>query len=108
MPAMHKKFEVIKQLFVDKKGLSPDADETQVMDLVRQELREKVAQSKVTISGANFLLADVGAVAVTENEGNFILAKAQAKTHPRANLRRRTLTPSSPELLQSRGGGSVS
>ena len=44
-------------------------------------LREKYVQAEVVITGANFIIADIGAVAVTENEGNARLSSAWPKTH---------------------------
>lgn len=83
VPAMHKSKEDIISLFKSKKGLSSEQeiDEETITEFVRQELREKFITNCISISGANFLIADTGAVAVTENEGNFIASKAFAKTH---------------------------
>ena len=38
-------------------------------------------QAEVGVTGANFILADIGAIAVTENEGNARLSCAFPKTH---------------------------
>ena len=46
-----------------------------------EELREKYLQAEIGVTGANFLVADVGGIAVTENEGNARLSCAWPKTH---------------------------
>lgn len=48
---------------------------------LRKHLREKVSLADVSISGANFLIAESGSIAISENEGNIRLANAFPKTH---------------------------
>ena len=38
-------------------------------------------QAEVGITGANFIVADIGGIAITENEGNARLSCACPKTH---------------------------
>ena len=38
-------------------------------------------QAEVGVTGANFIIADIGGIAVTENEGNARLSCAWPKTH---------------------------
>ena len=38
-------------------------------------------QAEIGITGANFIIADIGGIAVTENEGNARLSCAFPKTH---------------------------
>jgi L-lactate dehydrogenase complex protein LldF len=45
------------------------------------KLREKYIQAEVGVTGANFILADSGSLAVTENEGNGRLSCAFPKVH---------------------------
>ena len=47
--------------------------------VARQTLREKYTQAEIGITGANFIIADIGAIAVTENEGNARLSCCMAK-----------------------------
>jgi L-lactate dehydrogenase complex protein LldF len=49
--------------------------------VARQKLREKYREAQIGITGANFVIADIGAVAVTENEGNGRLSCSWPKTH---------------------------
>jgi L-lactate dehydrogenase complex protein LldF len=49
--------------------------------VARDKLREKYVQAEVGVTGANFILADIGGVAVREKEGNARLSNAFPKTH---------------------------
>lgn len=80
-PAMHKSRAEIARLLNEKIGSSMDADAAELSEDVRKEMRDKYLRADVCISGANFLIADSGMVAVTENEGNARLGFAFAKTH---------------------------
>jgi L-lactate dehydrogenase complex protein LldF len=80
-PAMHKSKEDVAKLFSEKLGTDPKLTPEQLTLVARQILRKKYTQAEVGITGANFLIADVGAIAVTENEGNARLSCAWPKTH---------------------------
>src|SRR5690606_38883719 len=49
--------------------------------VARDKLRQKYLEAEVGITGANFVIADIGGVAVTENEGNARLTTSFPKTH---------------------------
>ena len=49
--------------------------------VARQKLREKYVQAEIGITGANFVISDIGGIALTENEGNGRLSTAWPKTH---------------------------
>ena len=49
--------------------------------MARKLLREKYVQAEVGVTGANFIVADIGGIAITENEGNARLTCAWPKTH---------------------------
>ena len=49
--------------------------------VARDVLREKYVQAEIGITGANFIIADIGGIAVTENEGNARLSCSMPKTH---------------------------
>lgn len=80
-PAMHKSKEDVAQLFHEKYGLSENSTPERIAHFVRDLLREKFIRADVGITGGNFLIADVGAVALTENEGNGMLCVAFPKIH---------------------------
>jgi len=80
-PAMHKSKEDVAKLFAEKLGTDPLLTPEQLTLVARKTLREKYMQAEVGITGANFVIADLGAIAVTENEGNGRLSCAWPKTH---------------------------
>ena len=80
-PAMHKSKEDVAQLFARKLGTDPKLTPTELTLVARDILREKYVQAEVGVTGANFIISDIGAVAVTENEGNARLTCAFPKTH---------------------------
>jgi L-lactate dehydrogenase complex protein LldF len=80
-PAMHKSREDIAKLFTEKLHVAPNLSAEQLTLVARDKLREKYVQAEIGITGANFILADIGGVAVSENEGNARLSNAFPKTH---------------------------
>jgi L-lactate dehydrogenase complex protein LldF len=80
-PAMHKSKEDVAKLFAEKLGTDPTLTPEQLTQVARVRLREKYRQAEVGITGANFIIADIGAIAVTENEGNGRLSCSMPKTH---------------------------
>jgi len=80
-PAMHKSKEDVAKLFNEKLGTDINLTPEQLTLVARKNLREKYVQAEVGVTGANFIIADVGAIAVTENEGNARLSVAWPKTH---------------------------
>ncbi len=80
-PAMHKSKEDVARLFAEKLGTDPQMTPEQLTLEARRRLREKYVEAEVGVTGANFIISDVGAVAVTENEGNGRLSCAWPKTH---------------------------
>jgi L-lactate dehydrogenase complex protein LldF len=81
-PAMHKSRIDVAALFRAKHEHPPASDA--VEDLVasaRRDLRNKFLTADVGISGANFLLADTGAVCVVTNEGNAELTTTPPRIH---------------------------
>lgn len=80
-PAMHKSKEDVARLFAEKLGTDPALTPTQLTLVAREKLREKYTQAQIGITGANFIISDIGGVAVTENEGNGRLSCAWPKTH---------------------------
>ncbi|MBC7937058.1 MAG: iron-sulfur cluster-binding protein [Rhizobacter sp.] len=80
-PAMHKSKEDVAKLFADKLGTDPKLTPEELTLVARNILREKYVQAEVGVTGANFIISDVGGVAVTENEGNARLSCAFPKTH---------------------------
>jgi L-lactate dehydrogenase complex protein LldF len=80
-PAMHKSKEDVAKLFSNKLGTKPDLTPEELTQVARIKLREKYTEAEVGVTGANFLIADIGGIAITENEGNGRLSCAWPKTH---------------------------
>ncbi|MBX9780692.1 MAG: iron-sulfur cluster-binding protein [Chitinophagaceae bacterium] len=80
-PAMHKSKEDVAKLFAEKLGTPPGLTPEELTLVARKKLREKYIQAEVGVTGANFILPDIGAIALTENEGNARLSCAWPKTH---------------------------
>lgn len=80
-PAMHLNLAKIAKLFHERFGTPPDATAEQLTLKARELLRDKYTQADVGITGANFLIADTGSIAVTENEGNARLSTTFPKIH---------------------------
>ncbi|MDP3394866.1 LutB/LldF family L-lactate oxidation iron-sulfur protein [Sediminibacterium sp.] len=80
-PAMHKSKEDVARLFADKLGVPGGLSPEELTMVARQKLREKYVQAEIGVTGANFILPDIGAIAITENEGNGRLSCAWPKTH---------------------------
>ncbi len=80
-PAMHKSKEDIAKLFHEKLHTAPGLSPTELTLVARDNLRGKYIEAAVGITGANFIIADTGSIAITENEGNGRLTTAFPKTH---------------------------
>lgn len=80
-PAMHLNREKIAALFHERFGTPPDATAEQLTMKARELLRTKYLQADAGITGANFLIADTGSIAITENEGNALLGVTFPKIH---------------------------
>jgi L-lactate dehydrogenase complex protein LldF len=78
-PAMHLSKEEVAATFTEKKGTPKEFTPEQITNFVRQELRARYSKAEVGVTGGNFLIADVGAIAVTENEGNGLMTMAFPK-----------------------------
>lgn len=80
-PAMHLSKEDVAKTFNEKQGTPIDWGPPQIVAHVRKLLREKYTKAEAGITGGNFLIADVGGVAITENEGNALNSVAHPKIH---------------------------
>jgi len=80
-PAMHKSKEDVAKLFYEKLHTKPNLTPEQLTLVAREKLREKYVRAEIGITGANFIISDIGGIAVTENEGNARLSCAFPKTH---------------------------
>ena len=69
-PAMHKTREEVARLFGQdmSKGELPSIED--LAGMAREALRKKFLQADMGISGANFVVAETGAIVLVTNEGN--------------------------------------
>ncbi len=80
-PAMHMSKEDVSKLFQEKLNIPYIEDPQELTLVARRLLREKYITADIGITGANFIVADIGGVAVTENEGNARMSTTFPKTH---------------------------
>jgi L-lactate dehydrogenase complex protein LldF len=81
-PAMHRTREQVAVLFKAGHHPPPAAeDPASMVQSARHELRAKFLTAEVGISGANFLVADTGAVCTVTNEGNAELTTTPPRVH---------------------------
>lgn len=80
-PAMHKSKEDVAQLFHEKLGTPLNLTPTELAKVAREKLRAQYKAAQVGFTGANFLIADTGSIAITENEGNARLSSSMPKVH---------------------------
>lgn len=80
-PAMHKSKEDIAELFNKLFQTPPNSSPEELTAWVRERLRKLFISADVGVTGANFLVADVGAISMTENEGNGLLSGSFPKLH---------------------------
>lgn len=80
-PIMHKSRQDVAKLFNEKFDLPESSTPEQIARYVREKLREQFVQAEMGITGANFLIADTGGIALTENEGNARMTTTFPKVH---------------------------
>ena len=79
--AIHKSKEDISKIFAEKSDTSARLSPKELAQVAREKLRQKYIQAEIGITGANFIISDIGGIAITENEGNVRLSAAWPKTH---------------------------
>jgi L-lactate dehydrogenase complex protein LldF len=72
VPAIHKNREEIRELFerTIAEGRQLPSDPAALTEVARRHLRAKFLSARMAVSGANFGVAETGAVCVVESEGN--------------------------------------
>jgi L-lactate dehydrogenase complex protein LldF len=80
-PAMHKSRQEIGNLFAEKLGVELTDEPAKLTMMARRVLREKFLGADMGISGANFVIAESGAVVLIENEGNIRLTTSLPRVH---------------------------
>jgi L-lactate dehydrogenase complex protein LldF len=81
-PAMHLNRGQIAKLFREKVDPGIDSDDpAYLMAAARRKLRQAFFAAEMGISGANFLVADAGVIAISTNEGNGRLCTSVPRIH---------------------------
>jgi len=81
VPALHIPRSRIITLFDTEGKSSEDLTAREIVDLAREQIRSKILESEVGITGANALTADEGLICLIENEGNQRLITSLPKKH---------------------------
>lgn len=80
-PAIHLSKEEINGVLNERYKLKLDSSSKQMVNFIRHQTSKLINQAQVCITGANFLLSDIGGVALSENEGNVVKSCASVKLH---------------------------
>jgi L-lactate dehydrogenase complex protein LldF len=80
-PALHKTRYDVAEILNQRLQVPPETVIEKQTAIARAALREKFLAADIGISGANFLVADSGAVVVVENEGNARLSTSAPNIH---------------------------
>lgn len=80
-PALHMTRHQVADLFVKKLGVARETVIEKQTMIARRVLREKFLAADIGITGANFVVADSGAVVIIENEGNARLTSSAPRIH---------------------------
>jgi L-lactate dehydrogenase complex protein LldF len=80
-PALHKTRFDVAAIFEKELHVSYETAPEKLSQIARGVLRQKFLDAGIGISGANFLVADSGAVVIVENEGNARLTTTAPRIH---------------------------
>ena len=73
--------EEINGVLNERYKLKLDSTSKQIVNFIRHQINQDLKKVNVCITGANFLLADVGGVVLAENEGNILKSCTATKIH---------------------------
>lgn len=80
-PALHMTRYEVGDIFARRLGIEKETVPEKQTLIARSVLRQKFLAADIGISGANFLVADSGAVVLVENEGNARLTTSAPRIH---------------------------
>lgn len=80
-PSLHRSLDDCRALFSERFGTPPDASPETLAATARRVLREDFLDADIGVSGANFLAAETGTLALIENEGNIRISTSIPKVH---------------------------
>ena len=80
-PSIHLSKEEDNAILTSNFKLKVDSTPKQMVNFVRHEIGIETKDVSICLTGANFLLSDIGGVVLTENEGNILKSTSSAKVH---------------------------
>lgn len=80
-PTINLSKEEANEILNEKFRLKNGSSAKQMINFIRHQMNHHIDTAQVCLTGANFLLADIGGVALTENEGNVIKSSTSSKIH---------------------------
>src|SRR5690606_38345933 len=80
-PSLHRSLEDCRRLFHERFGTPRDAPPEALAATARRVLRDDFLRADLGVSGANFLVAETGTVALIENEGNIRICTSIPRVH---------------------------
>jgi L-lactate dehydrogenase complex protein LldF len=80
-PALHKTRYDVGEIFARELGVPYETEPEKLTMTARGILRDQFLAADIGVSGANFLVADSGAIGIVENEGNARLSTTLPKVH---------------------------
>lgn len=80
-PALNLSKEEIGAVLNRQFKLKTDSTPKQTVNFVRYQINQELSKASICLTGANYLLADLGGVVFTENEGNILKSCNSAKVH---------------------------
>lgn len=81
MPAIHLSRTQVAGTFSEETGTQQGEDITSLVRVARRALRRKFVEADMGISGANFAIAENGAIGIVTNEGNARLVSTLPRVH---------------------------
>ena len=80
-PTLNLSKEEINGILNERYKLKLGSTTKQMVNFIRHQINHEMDRAQVCLTGASFLLADVGGIVLTENEGNVVKSCSSAKTH---------------------------
>lgn len=79
--SLHLSKSEISEMLTEKYGLKEDSTAEEMIRFMCNELKNDFDSEGISLTGANFLLADIGGVVLTEDEGNILKSIATTDLH---------------------------
>lgn len=80
-PVLNLSKEEINGVLNERYKLKLGSTTKQMISFIRHQVNQDLAKAQVCLTGANFLVADVGGVVLAENEGNIVKSCASSRIH---------------------------